>query len=91
MLNINEKIVELAKVVEAEIAPKFREIYEIAQYNQEKVLNAFIKNRVSDSHFNHSTGYGYNDIGREVIDSIYADTFGTEDAMKLGKPIPEGQ
>ncbi len=81
MLNINEKIVELAKEIELEIAPKFEEIDEIAAFNQEKVLNAFIKNRVSDSHFNHSTGYGYNDMGREVIDSIYADTFGTEDAL----------
>lgn len=81
MLNINEKIIGLAKEIEIEIAPKFKEIDEIAQYNQEKVLNAFINNRVSDSHFNHSTGYGYNDIGREVIDKIYADTFGTEDAL----------
>lgn len=80
-MNIKPYIIQLAKEVEAEIAPKFREIEEIAQYNQEKVLNAFINNRVSDSHFNHSTGYGYNDIGREVIDKIYADTFGTEDAL----------
>lgn len=81
MIIIKDKIIELAKNTEAEIAPKFKEIEEIAQYNQEKVLNAFIKNKVSDSHFNHTTGYGYNDIGREVIDKIYADTFGAEDAL----------
>ncbi len=81
MLNIDERIIKLAEEIEAEIAPQFKEIDAIAQYNQEKVLNAFIKNKVSDSHFNHSTGYGYNDVGREVIDKIYADTFGTEDAL----------
>ncbi len=81
MLNIDDRIVQLSKQVECEIADKFKEIDEIASFNQEKVLNAFIKNRVSDSHFNHSTGYGYNDMGREIIDQIYADTFGTEDAL----------
>lgn len=81
MLKIDERIIKLSEEIEREIAPKFKEIEEIAQFNQEKVLNAFIKNKVSDSHFNHSTGYGYNDIGREVIDKIYADTFGTEDAL----------
>ena len=81
MLKIDERVIELAKEIEREIEPQFKEIEAIAQYNQEKVLNAFIKNRVSDSHFNHSTGYGYNDVGREVLDAIYADTFGTEDAL----------
>lgn len=81
MLKIDERILALASEIEEELAPQFKEIENIAQYNQEKVLNAFINNRVSDSHFNHSTGYGYNDIGREVLDKIYADVFGTEDAL----------
>lgn len=81
MLNIDEKAIRLAKEVEKELAPAFERAEETARFNQEKVLNAFIKNRVSDSHFNHTTGYGYDDIGREVIDKIYADTFGCEDAL----------
>ena len=81
MLNIDKKILELAKETEKELSDVFSEIEEIAQFNQEKVLNAFIKNKVSDAHFNHTTGYGYNDIGRETLDSIYADAFGCEDAL----------
>jgi cystathionine beta-lyase family protein involved in aluminum resistance len=81
MFNIDEKIIELSKEAEKEIEPIFRQIEDIAQYNQEKVLRAFIKHKVSDAHFNHTTGYGYDDIGREVTDKIYADVFGTEDAL----------
>ncbi len=81
MFKISDKILNISKEAEKEISPIFDEIEEIARYNQEKVLKTFIDNRVSDIHFNHSTGYGYNDIGREVIDKIYADTFGTEDAL----------
>ena len=81
MLNIDKKILDLAKETEKELSDVFSKIEEIAQFNQEKVINAFIKNKVSDAHFNHTTGYGYNDIGRETLDAIYADTFGCEDAL----------
>ncbi len=81
MLNISQKILDLAKDAEREIKPVFEEIEKIAEYNQKKVLQAFIDNRVSDAHFNPTTGYGYDDVGRETIDKIYADVFGAEDAL----------
>lgn len=59
----------------------FKIIDDIARYNQLKVLKAFQNNRVSDVHFNSTTGYGYDDAGREVIDNIYAEVFGAEDAL----------
>jgi cystathionine beta-lyase family protein involved in aluminum resistance len=52
-----------------------------AEENTRRVLEAFRKHRVSDSHFAPSTGYGYNDPGREVLDAVFADVFGTEDAI----------
>lgn len=60
---------------------KFNEIDEITEYNQQKVLSAFIENRVSETDFAGSTGYGYGDSGREKLDRIYADIFGAEDAI----------
>lgn len=60
---------------------RFREIDAVAEYNQLKVLRAMQKNRVSAEHFNGSTGYGYNDSGRETLEKVYADTFHTEDAL----------
>ncbi len=81
MLNISQKILDLAKDAEREIKPVFEETERIAEYNQKKVLQAFIDNRVSDAHFNPTTGYGYDDVGRETIDKIYADVFGAEDAL----------
>ena len=60
---------------------RFREIDGVAEYNQLKVVRAMQKNRVSAEHFNGSTGYGYNDSGRETLEKVYADTFHTEDAL----------
>ena len=60
---------------------RFRKIDAVAEYNQLKVLRAMQKNRVSAEHFNGSTGYGYNDSGRETLEKVYADTFHTEDAL----------
>ena len=60
---------------------RFREIDAVAEYNQLKVVRAMQKNRVSAEHFNGSTGYGYNDSGRETLEKVYADTFHTEDAL----------
>ena len=78
---IDEKIRLLADEVEKEITPYFEEIDEIARFNQEKVLDAFIKNRVGENCLNSSTGYGYGDVGRDTLDAIYADIFGAEDAL----------
>ena len=78
---IDERIRLLADEVEKEIAPYFEEIDEIARFNQEKVLDAFIKNRVGENCLNPTTGYGYGDVGRDTLDAIYADVFGAEDAL----------
>ncbi|NBC68066.1 aminotransferase class I/II-fold pyridoxal phosphate-dependent enzyme [Paenibacillus sacheonensis] len=70
-----------AEAAEEQAAPVFRSIDGIAERNQWKVIDAFQKHRVSDFHFNGSTGYGYNDTGREVLDLVYADVMGAEAAL----------
>ena len=60
---------------------RFGDIDDVAEYNQMKVLAAFQKNRVSEACFTDSTGYGYNDLGRDTLESVYADIFHTEDAL----------
>ncbi len=72
---------ELVNSLEKKLDSIFNEVDDIALYNSEKVLNAFHKNNLSEVHFNSSTGYGYNDIGRDVIESIYKDIFECEDAL----------
>lgn len=79
--NIDTHLLELAKQAEKNAAEAFKTAEEIARYNGEKILAALIKNRVSDSAFKGSTGYGYGDVGRELLDSVYADVFGAEDAL----------
>jgi len=78
---IKEKIKRLAIEAEKECVEQFQRIDEIARINQEKVLDAFIENRVGENCLNPSTGYGYGDVGREILDKIYADVFGAEDAL----------
>lgn len=79
--NISEKVQSAAdRAIEA-IKPQFAVTDEITEYNQQKVLSAFIKNGVSESMFQESTGYGYGDRGREVIDRVWADIVGAEDAI----------
>lgn len=78
---VGEKILELSQKSCEKIGPLFKKIDEVAEYNQMKVLAAMQKNKLSESHFNFSTGYGYNDDGRDIIEKIYADVFHTEDAL----------
>ena len=79
--NIDERI-EAASTKALETAKtQFDKIDEITEYNQQKVISAFIKNGVSESHFVSTTGYGYGDRGRETLDKIWADVFGAEDAL----------
>ena len=59
---------------------RFQEIEATQRYNQQKMLAAFIQAGVSESHFVGSTGYGYGDRGRDVLDQVYAYAFGAEDA-----------
>ena len=79
--NINKELEVLGSRALKMASERFREIDEIAQYNSEKVLSAFIKNGVSESHFTATTGYGYGDRGREVLDEVLAQIFGCEDAL----------
>lgn len=78
---INKNIEELAKKVEISLVDDFSKVDEISLYNESKVLSAFLDNRVSEIHFNGTIGYGYNDLGRDVLDRIYAQIFGAEDAI----------
>ncbi len=77
----NDAVCEAAERAQAKIADALIRTAEITQYNQQKVLKAFIKNKVSETDFAGSTGYGYSDRGREKLDRIYADAFGAEDAL----------
>lgn len=79
--HISEKVLAFSGGVEASLAERFAAIDKIAEYNQLKVINAMQENRVSDIHFAGTTGYGYNDIGRETLERVYASVFHTEDAL----------
>ena len=78
---IDPFIEEAARKAEEQVRPALDEIDAIAEYNQLKVLAAFQKHGVSESFFYGSTGYGYGDRGRDALDAIYAQVFGTEDAL----------
>ncbi len=80
-LNISKKIIDICVATEEEVSGQFEKIDEVGEFNQYKVLSAMQKNRLSDMHFNYSTGYGYGDVGRETIDKVYAEIFGCEDAL----------
>lgn len=78
---IEEKIIELAEQAEKDAQKVFEKIDNIKQLNQLKVIKAMQDNKLSDSHFNGTTGYGYDDRGREVLDNVYANVFRAEDAL----------
>ena len=77
-LEISPKVKELARQAQADVQPMFARVEEIAEHNTQKVLAAFQKHRVQEGDFVGTTGYGYDDIGRDKLDAIYADLFGTE-------------
>lgn len=72
---------ELINEIEKRVEIEFKKINNIEEENSKKVLNAFIKNKVSTNHFSSTTGYGYNDEGREKLEKVYSDIFKTEDAL----------
>ena len=78
---ISEKVIALGEEALEGLQERFREIDGIAEANQLKVLQAMRKNRVAAAHLFGSTGYGYNDDGRDTLERVYADTFHTEDAL----------
>ena len=81
MFGITPKLAEMADAAEEKCRPVFDRIDRIAARNQGKVIKAMQKYRVSDTHFHSSTGYGYNDRGREVLEQVYAEVFKEEDAL----------
>ena len=81
MFDLNEEAVSLVKSEEKQIKDELNKIDKICEYNSLKVLSAFNKNNVSEIHFNTTTGYGYNDLGRDVIEEVYKDVFKSEDAL----------
>lgn len=78
---IPEDITELIEELERAAAEDFARIDRIASLNQLRVMRAFYNNRVSEAHFAATSGYGYDDLGRDTLDKIYAELFGAEDAL----------
>ena len=84
---ISEETFNLVNKCENEVKEEFAKINEICEYNSLKVLKAFHDNNLSEVHFNETTGYGYDDIGRETIENIYSQIFGVEDSLVRGQFI----
>lgn len=78
---ISDKVRQLGANAQADLREQFDRIDSIAEFNTQKVLSAFQKHRVGESYFAGTTGYGYDDIGRDKLEEIYADIFGAEDAL----------
>ena len=78
---ISERARLLGAQAQADLQEQFSRIDAIAEFNTQKVLAAFQKHRVAESYFAGTTGYGYDDIGRDKLEEIYAEIFGTEDAL----------
>lgn len=80
-LGIKEEVYTLCEEALANLRDRFEEIDRIAEYNQLKVVKAFQDAHVSEAHLYGTTGYGYDDIGRDTLEQVYANVFGTEDAL----------
>ncbi len=80
-LGISKEVLDFGLKIEERLRERFAAIDETAEYNQMKVIRAMQECRVSDIHFAATTGYGYNDLGRDVLEEVYAKTFCGEDAL----------
>ena len=80
-INLNAKTWELYESVKEDLKGPFQEIEKIEEYNSAKVMHAFWVSKISEAHFNSTTGYGYDDIGREAIENVYKEIFKTESAL----------
>lgn len=80
-MGISKEVYNFGKEILSGLKERFEEIDEVAEYNQMKVLNAMQECKVSDIHFAATTGYGYNDLGRDTLEEVYAKVFHTEDAI----------
>src|SRR5690625_5389209 len=74
-------IEDIIKQAETDCEPLYKQVNLTVEKNQKHVLEAFKKNRIGDFHFNSTDGYGYDDIGRDGLESLYADVFGAEDGL----------
>lgn len=79
--NFKDKTLELYEIALKDVEDQFKIYDEIREYNQIKVLKAFQEERISDTHFTNSSGYGYDDIGRDSLDKVYARIFNAEAAI----------
>lgn len=86
-LGILEEVVDLVNKCEIDCYEEFVKIDEACAFNSLKVLSSFHRNRVSEVHFTGTTGYGYNDLGRDVIEDVFKDVLGAEDALVRGQFI----
>ena len=80
-MGISKEVYDFGNEILAGLKERFDAIDEVAEYNQMKVLNAMQECKVSDIHFAATTGYGYNDLGRDTLEEVYAKVFHTEDAL----------
>ena len=80
-LGISEEVLKFGRKIEEELMPRFQKFDETAEYNQLKVLHAMQENRVSEGCFQYASGYGYNDMGRDTLEAVYASAFHTEAAL----------
>ncbi len=80
-LGISDEIIQLVNECEKDCEEKFKELDKACDYNSLKVLSAFHKNQVTESCFHETTGYGYNDLGRETVEKIFRDVLKAEDAI----------
>lgn len=81
LYNIDENIEKYVEKIDNDLEDTFKNLDKISEYNQIKVLKAFKDNNLSSIHFNSATGYGYADIGREVVESIFSSIFKSEDSL----------
>ena len=86
-LELKNKVRKIVNEAEAELTEQFRLVDEVCEFNSEKVLEAFQKNRVTEADFGSTTGYGYDDIGREKIERVFADVLHAEDCIVRGQFI----
>ena len=80
-MGISEEVYEFSEKIWNSLSDRFAQIDAVSEYNQLKVIGAMQKNRVSEACLLGTTGYGYNDLGRDTLEAVYADIFHTEDAL----------
>ena len=84
---IDERLVKLFEECEEEVSEEFKKVDLLCDKNSLKVLNAFRNNKISEIHFNSTSGYGYNDIGRDAIEKVFSEVLGGEDSLVRGQFI----